>query len=278
MNDNCRALGREAALAAEHLAIGVTALGRANYAQEAYYGQAFFALTVGLERSAKLAFVVDYALDNAGKFPPSEELTPKKGFGHDIKRLLDRLDDIAERRGLSGTKHRLPRSEIHDAMIDILSDFARNGTRYYNLEFVTGTPSAASKVDPLRQWWDRVVTPILRIHYKTNIRRRHEANAEFIERAFQGHARVRHESETGHAINSVYEASRRTGATGFAAPYVRVYVMQIIRFLATLLSELGFVAQKQQLEDVPYLADYFAIFQNDDKYFKRKKTWSIYTP
>ena len=51
------ALAREAGLAAEHIGIGATALGRANYAQEAYYAQAFFALSVGFERAAKLEII-----------------------------------------------------------------------------------------------------------------------------------------------------------------------------------------------------------------------------
>jgi hypothetical protein len=41
------------------LASGATTIGKANYAQEAYYGQALFSLTTGIERSAKLAFVID---------------------------------------------------------------------------------------------------------------------------------------------------------------------------------------------------------------------------
>jgi len=64
MNETWQALAREAGLAAEHLAIGISALGKANYAQHAYYGQAFFALTIGLERAAKLALVVDHALEH----------------------------------------------------------------------------------------------------------------------------------------------------------------------------------------------------------------------
>ena len=41
------ALGREAELAGEQLALGVTALGRANHAQQGLYTQAFFALSIG---------------------------------------------------------------------------------------------------------------------------------------------------------------------------------------------------------------------------------------
>ncbi len=72
MNKTWRALAREAGTAAEHLAIGISSLGRANYAQDAYYGQAFFALSIGLERASKLAFVVDHAL---GACPNNTDLS-----------------------------------------------------------------------------------------------------------------------------------------------------------------------------------------------------------
>src|SRR5262245_9371738 len=91
------ALAREAATAAEHLAIGATALGQANYAQDARYGQAFFALSVGIERSCKLALVVDHAVEHLGVFPTNEGVLR---YRHNLRRLLDRLDEIGARRGL----------------------------------------------------------------------------------------------------------------------------------------------------------------------------------
>src|SRR4051812_11296822 len=123
-NSKWIALAREAGIAAEHLAIGVTALGKANYAQHAYYGQAFFALSTGFERAAKLALVVDYALEHAGEFPTNERV---REFGHDLRKLLERVDEIASRREV---EYRLPRSGIHDAIVNVLSDFAKNITRY----------------------------------------------------------------------------------------------------------------------------------------------------
>jgi hypothetical protein len=89
MGPKWRALGREAALASEHIALGVSALGRANHSQYAYYSEAFFALSVGLERSCKLGLVVDYALRNGGTFPRTPDV---RAFGHDLERLLKRMD------------------------------------------------------------------------------------------------------------------------------------------------------------------------------------------
>jgi hypothetical protein len=71
MTPTWQALAREATSAAEHMAFGATVLGRANYAQSAYCAQAFFSLSIGFERAAKLALVVDHALQHSGEFPPT---------------------------------------------------------------------------------------------------------------------------------------------------------------------------------------------------------------
>jgi hypothetical protein len=269
------ALQRESALAAEHLASGVTALGKANYAQEAYYAQAFFALTIGLERCAKLALLIDHALQHGGKFPGNKEL---RDYGHDIDVLLDQVNQIAGRLGMSEAENRLPNSNIHKGIIEVLSDFARNVTRYYNLDLVTAAPSVTNRADPLRRWFEVVVNPICDLHYKGKQRKRHDENALLIDAVFSERALVRHHTETGEPLDSLYEASKRTGMTEAMAPYIRLYVMQIIRFVARVLSELGRAAQQAQLQDVPYLSEFFVIFNNGDQYLKTRKSWSIYRP
>lgn len=104
------ALIREAGIAAELLASGVTALGKANYAQHGWYNQAFFNLSIGLERAAKLVIIVDYALDHTGIFPSNQEL---KNCGHDIKTLLDKADEISRRRRAGKEFAELPSTAIH---------------------------------------------------------------------------------------------------------------------------------------------------------------------
>ena len=89
---------------------------------------------------------------------------------------------------------------------------------------------------------------------------------------------VMHHTETGQPLETVYDASRQTGLTKMAEPYVRLYVLQIVRFLASVLSELGNQAQVAGLEDIPYLSEFFAIYNNDDAMLKSRKTWSIYNP
>lgn len=275
MNETWQALAREAGLAAEHLAIGASALGKANYAQHAYYGQAFFALTIGLERAAKLVLVVDHALEHNGIFPPHSVL---RAYGHNLKELLEQADEIAKRRGLSTAEDRLPRTAIHDGIVEVLSDFANNITRYYNLDLVTGAPRTAKQGNPVRAWFELVIIPVLAAHYRPRHKERHQRNARLIAQLLDAHTMVLHHAETGNVLDSVYEASMQTGITDFAKPYTRMYVMQIARFLARLLSELGYVAYRSQLDTVPHLSEIFAIFNNSDTYFRQRKTWSIYRP
>lgn len=272
MNETWRALVREAGLAAEHLAIGVSALGKANYAEHAYYGQAFFALSIGLERSAKLALVVDHALEHGGQFPSHNLL---RGYGHNLKELLEKADQIASRRGLTSTD-RLPTSAIHKAIVGVLSDFASNITRYYNLDLVTGDPRAAVHDDPVKAWHELVIKPVLNLHYSPRQKLKHQQNAELIARLLGDHAMARHHSETGEVLDNLYDASLQTGVIDSAKPYVRMYVMQLARFLARLLSELTYAAYEKRMESIPHFSDFFAIFNNDDEYFRRRKTWSTY--
>jgi hypothetical protein len=274
MNATFHAIAREAAVAAEHLASGATILGKANYAHHAHYEQAFFALTTGIERSTKLAFVIDHALESAGTFPTNAQL---RSYGHNLRSLLDQADAIAERRGLTGNS-RLPRTNIHEGIITVLTDFANNITRYYNLDFITGDARAFQRNDPTKDWFRLVVTPILAKHYDRSHQERHRHNAEIISSMMQDFTTVFHFSEEGDTLETVYSASLQTGTTEFAKPYARMYVMQIARFLGNLLSELGYSSYATKLDTIPHLPEFFAIFNNSDKYFFRRKTWSIYRP
>jgi hypothetical protein len=275
MNETWQALSREAGLAAEHLAIGVSALGKASYSQHAYYGQAFFALTIGLERAAKLSLIVDHALQHNGIFP-SPSIYCK--YKHDIKKLLEQADEIATRQGRLNAKDRLPRTVVHDGIVEVLNDFATNITRYYNLDFVTRNTRIAKKDDPVRAWFRLVIIPIIDAYYSQRHKERHQQNAQIIAQLLGTHTTVLHHTETCDVLDSACEASMYTGVMEFAKPYTRMYVMQIVRFIARLLSELGSAANRSHLDKVPHFSEYFAIFGNSDEYFKQRKTWSIYRP
>ncbi len=271
MNKTWLAIHREASLAAEHLASGATLLGKANYAQQAYYYQAFFALSVGLERSAKLALAVDHRL-RTGAFPSEQEL---RKFGHNLAELLSRMDEMALARRLSGDWAVRPRKPINDAIVSVLTDFASNVTRYYNLDLITGSSRIAS-TDPLKSWHEQVFIPTANLHYSAKRRERDQANATALAERIGGVTFVRFSSETGDFLTDVASASSMTGMTEAVRPHVRMYVLQLARFVSVVMSDLGRSAQSQGCEDIPYLFEYFTIFYTDDASFRSRVTWSIH--
>ena len=141
------ALGREAELAAEHLALGVTALGRANHAHKGLYNQTFFALSVGFERLGKLVLVADRAIETGGSWLTDDEL---RSAGHDILALFDAAELIVRKRCASDSWAVRPALPIHSAIAVRLSEFAKR-TRYYSLACLSGE-TATQMREPIEAW------------------------------------------------------------------------------------------------------------------------------
>jgi len=266
-----RAIAQEAALAAEHIGIGATTLGRANYGLLARYPQAFFALSVGFERSSKLAIALDYALDHGGLYPDSNQF---RAYGHDIARLLRDVDDIASRRGLDLRHGGLPKTTIHRAIFQTLSEFARNVTRYYNLEVLAAGDRDVQAKDPIAAWHERITVEVLNRHYTDAQRQREEVEVALGEATMGARVMVRHVDETGALLSSVTDAMRATRRAAAARPWERMYVLQLGRFLGAVLGQLGLLARRHGMA-VPELREFFAVFNQDDATLRRLRVWTI---
>jgi len=264
-----QALANEAALAAEHLAIGATAIGKANYAQRAYYYQAFFSLSLGIERSCKLALALDYIHKHGGSFPDHRYF---RGFGHNLDLLWSELNDLSTQVKL---KWQNPTTQIHKSIIQILSDFANNVTRYYNLEILSSATPMAN-TDPILAWFELVVQPCYLKFVSDRRKLSIERNASLIHQAMNEFTLTRHTSETGAELRDVYSASRQTGIWEASSKYVRWHVLQLCRFIGEVLSEQAYLLLVQGQSDIPHMSEFFATFYNSDTYLKSRKNWSIY--
>lgn len=122
---------RQEAMLVRHLVgAGATALGQANYAnKKGEYYRAFFELSVGMERFAKLILVVDYALTHQGVMPDEKHV---RTFGHDLKSLFSAVETVAAARNLK-LKFPRPIDAVAAAIVENLDAFAdaRRG-RYAN--------------------------------------------------------------------------------------------------------------------------------------------------
>ena len=171
-----RALLREAALIRQLLGSGVTALGRADYAEIGEYYIAFFGLSTGLERLAKLIVVADYAISNGGQFPKQALVC---NYGHNLKQLADAVDQLAQKQKLNLDYPR-PATVISAKMIECLHAFAdANRGRYANFATL-GDPNLGAE-EPIKKWWNEVAELILKEHYDREAKERDNAQAKIME-------------------------------------------------------------------------------------------------
>lgn len=151
---------------------GETALGRASYGSGfGEYYTAFFGLSIGMERLAKLVFVADYAMEHGGKLPDQSVV---RQYGHKLKSLVGQADGIARNHGIT-IPHIGPDHPICAAVIDCLDAFAdASKGRYANFEAI-GNPAFDPANEPVNKWWNEVVEPILDKHYCGRIASRRRA-------------------------------------------------------------------------------------------------------
>ena len=70
--------------------------------QSGLYNQAFFNISIGLERLLKLIVLIEHGLTHKGVFPTEDDL--RNGFGHDLQRLFDGAITIRDRLQAQGHK------------------------------------------------------------------------------------------------------------------------------------------------------------------------------
>lgn len=267
-----RAVQSEAQIAATQVAHGVTMLGRANHAQIGFYTQAFFGLSIGFERMGKLIFLAAHAIQHRGIFPSDQDL---RAIGHDIASLLSKCEEIGAKLEQDRPFKERPANSIHRAIEEVLSLFARK-LRYYNLNYLAG--SSAGQDDPIALWWQKVAVLICDKHYSMRQRKVDDRNGQLLDQRFADNTFCFHTGEDGNSINSLQLMYTRGRATQVVQKYGRLYVLQIARWLASILFELAHQgAYVHRIKPLLGIEEPFAIFHNEDNYLKERKTWSIYS-
>lgn len=264
-------IGREAALVRHLIGSGVTSLGKANYAdKEGEYYTAFFGLSIGLERLAKLIFVADYAILNNGQMPDEKVV---RSLGHKLVKLLNTADSISARHSLSLNYPR-PTAQISSAIVECLDAFAdaKRG-RYANFAAL-GDPNLKQE-EPIRKWWGNVAKLILDKHYYGKpAQTRAENQAKMIDALLSPISMVRHIDEEGGIMQDVLPASIRTAQTEIVQRNGRFYTLLVVRWLSDVFSKLSSKACDVHNVDAFFgVWEYFYTYQVDDKFLKTRKIW-----
>jgi hypothetical protein len=229
-----RAIALECKLTRQLLGAGLTALGKANYADGmGQYYSAFFSLSVGLERLCKLILSFEYEQEH-GQFPKSKEL---RNFGHKIIVLINKATEVVSMKNLvlnyDGYDNRISAAIISE--LDAFADAKRG--RYANFEMMEG--SNHTDKEPLSSWVKNVGEPILQKHFRGT--QREEAakfRSKLMETLLGEVSTVNHRSEDGTKLNTIEKSSFRSVENEVFQKYGRYYSFLIIRHLSEIFSNL----------------------------------------
>jgi hypothetical protein len=266
-------IGREAALVRHLIGSGATALGRANYADQiGEYYTAFFGLSVGLERLAKLILVADHAISNGGAMPAEKAI---RQFGHKLANLMDAADKINVKHSL---KLRFPRpaDPISLKIVECLDAFADAGRGRYANFAALGDPNLG-KEEPIRKWWGEVAELILKEHYYGRpAQKRVEERAKLVDALMSPVSMVLQINEAGDAMQDALTASIRTGQTELVQRYGRYHALTVVRWLSEVFSELSRSAAHKHNVDAFYAVwEYFQTYTVEDAFLKTRKNWPL---
>lgn len=267
------AIRRECALVRHLIGSGATALGRANYAdQKGEYYTAFFGLSVGLERLAKLILVADHAIMHAGRMPDQQVV---RRFGHKLADLMDAADKVSTNHALKLDYPR-PRDAISQKIVECLDAFADAGRGRYANFAALGDPNLGQD-EPIGKWWGEVAELILKEHYYGKAaQKRVEGRASVVDAVMSPVSMVLYFSETGNTMQDVLTASIRTGQTELVQRYGRYYTLTVVRWLSEVLSELSRLACYTHNIDAFFgVWEYFQTYTVDDNFLKTRKNWPL---
>lgn len=262
---------REGGIASESLLGGLTSLRKANYAQVSLYNHAFFGITIGLERMCKLAILLASRTVAGGTYPSDDEFRSK--YGHDLQTLFQVVTDIHD--GLvPDVKYGLPNREVTALALSVLSDFAR-WTRYYNLDLLVGAKKVHLRRDPVEAWFTDVGGWILRNKYPRGRAAKDEELARDAEKLIGSASMVLHSAEDGTPISTIYEATLQSRRFEIIQREGTLICACLARYVADVIWVLTWRARAAGADDVPDLAEFFAILYNDDAYLRGRKNFSV---
>jgi hypothetical protein len=266
-------IGREAALVRHLIGSGATALGRANYADKiGEYYTAFFGLSVGLERLAKLILVADYAISNKGQMP-AESIVRK--FGHKLVDLMDAADASTTKHGLK-LHYARPTTPISKKIVECLDAFADASRGRYANFAALGDPNLGQE-EPIRKWWGEVAELILKEHYFGKpIQVQVEGRASVIDALLSPVSMVLHINEAGDAMQDVRTSSIRTGQTELVQRHGRYSALTVARWLSDAFSKLSQLACYTHNIDAFFgVNEYFQTYTVEDQFLKTRKIWPL---
>jgi hypothetical protein len=242
-----RNLANEAALTSSLLGNGLNALRKADLYNRGLYYQAFFSLSIGIERLLKIIIVNQYRVVHDEAFPT--DINPRE-FGHDLTKLCEY------------TSIKFESDSLHIKIVVFLNDFAKR-SRYYNVDSMMNTNMKYD--DPLSDWY-LLCEDILNFSKKKKT--------------------IQHKQELANLLDTVslvrfndLQGNEITNAMGLLEEFetrdiIQSYSVQLMfEIITKLVNEIRILESKKYM--MPVLSEFFQLYH---KYWKpyeirKKKDW-----
>ncbi|WZL81833.1 hypothetical protein QBE53_01665 [Vallitaleaceae bacterium 9-2] len=240
-------LANEASLTASLLGNGLNALRKADLYNKGLYYQAFFSLSIGIERLLKIIIINKYRANHDEVFPT--DINPRV-FGHDLIKLCEYI----------GIK--FESNPLHIKMVTFLNDFAKK-SRYYNIDSMMNTNVKYD--DPLSDWY-LLSEDILNSSKKKNIIQNKQEFANIIDSV----SLIRFNDLQGNEITNAMGLLDEFESRNIIQSYSVQFMFEII---TKLVDEIRILETQKYM--MPVLSEFFTLYH---KYWKpyeirKKKDW-----
>lgn len=250
---------QEGHLTRSSLMSGFGFLNRADYQErKGDYYSAFFQLSIGVERIIKIAYILNFKLENDMRLPTDKEL---RRLGHKLKEGYD----VCAGFNKSSQDFSKVGSLEYD-VLSVLSDFA-DGARYHNLNELSG---GRKLDDPLQAWRTvhaKVVEQELSYKKRENIARKVYAHCDKF--------KIFHYSEIaeGHWVPHV-DVMMKECMLAAAKPYCVWLVISLLEPFYELIYDLCSAIHKiEEGSSVPAMYEFFPFLLCDKDTVLRRKSW-----
>ncbi len=262
-------LSQEGYLIRSCICTGLTEIRNANIGDKGRFYAGFFQLSIGIERLAKLALILDYMVENELS-PPGERYVRK--FNHNIETLFDELQKIAAKRQ-SATLSEFGLAEIPKEILVFLSIFARK-TRYANLD---GLAKGAVANEPVSEW-SEVLIKILQANVRQKSIDKILAQGQALAEVISSFTMVRSFDLQNKPL-SVKDWLTVPQLLYRASKYAIWEISRIIRPMIDITDELAWDAREINIKKdssvcrIPELREFFWFLPRERSYILRKKRW-----
>lgn len=265
-----RALSQEAHLAKRLVDSGITNIRAANHSDPGLYYQAFFELSIGIERIGKLILALDCFLTHR-RFPTDSEFrdaTRSSRNQHDLNRLLAAVEEINQRNKFSvGPFPATP--EVGRKILDFLSSFAGQD-RYHNLS--TLSTGGAKVADPVATWYSLVLEAVPAAKLRpTPKEEAYIAFSDYLDNSL--FVIMRGETETGGSLTSLRDATAHSFVGTKLSVEGMLLLIHFLRYLSQIINQLSYALNRARVQ-APHFDEFFYMWGNPDSYLRTRKVFT----